>query len=171
MLIAGCGGSSGSASHVPPAQRVCGQAKRAATRVLGRAPSERIVNHDPVDIVCRLRSGRLSIRIEAQASSQPWMEYDTTQVHLLQAYGASSVHKRSELPVNVTGVGLQAIWVPAQGELVTTNATESTAGNYLTVNVSHAGHGAVSARQLASAVGHAVLRVAPAGPKPGAAPA
>jgi hypothetical protein len=171
VLIAGCGGSSGFVSHVPPAQRVCGQAKRAATRVLGHAPSVRIVNHDPVDIVCQLRTGRLSIRVEAQASSQPWMEYDTTQVHLLQAFGTGSVHTRSQLPLNVTGVGLQALWVPAQDELVTTNATESSAGNYLTVQLSHVRKATLSARELASAVGRAALRAAPSGPKPGAPPA
>lgn len=171
MLIVGCGGASGSVSHVPSAQRVCGQAQSAATRVLGHAPSVRIASHAPADIVCRLHSGRLRIRVEAQASSQPWVEYGTTQVHLIQAFGSGSVHNRSQLPVNVTGVGLQALWVPAQNELVTTNATESSAGNYLTVTVSHVARGAPSARQLASAVAHAALKVAPPGPKPGAPPA
>jgi hypothetical protein len=171
ILIAGCGGAGASGSHMSAAQRVCGQAGRAAARVLGHSPTVRIANRDRADIVCRLHSGRVSIRVEAQASSQPWMEYGTTQVHLIQAFGSGSVHTRSQLPVNVKGVGLQALWVPAQDELVTTNATESSAGNYLTVQLSHVGPGGLSARRLASEVGRAALRAAPSGPKPGAPPA
>lgn len=136
--------------------------------MLGRPPSERIVSPDRVDIVCRLRSGRLTVRVEAQASTQPWVEYGTTQVHLVQAFGSGSVYKRAQLPRNVTGVGTQALWVPAQEELVTTNATESSAGSYLTVDVNHGGR---SAARLAVAVARAALAVAPSGPKPGAPPA
>lgn len=148
---------------------MCGQSGQAAAKLLGHAPSERVVSGDRADIVCRLRRGRLKIRVEAQASTQPWVEYDTTQVHFVQAF--SGLHDRSELPVNVTGVGTQAIWVPGQGELVTTNASQSSAGSYLTVNVSHVAPGGPSARQLAAKVGAAALKVAPSGPKPGAPPA
>jgi hypothetical protein len=165
-LVSGCGGAA--KPQGPPAPRVCGQAAKAAARVIGHAPSEKIVSPDRVDIVCRLRSGRLTIRVEAQASTQPWVEYGTTQVHLVQAFGSGSVHKRSQLPRNVTGVGSQAIWVPAQEELVTTNATsESSAGSYLTVDVNHGGR---SAQRLATQVARAALAMAPSGPKPGAAP-
>lgn len=169
VLIAACGGSGGSkAARLPPAQRVCQRAQRAAASTLGRPPTLHILSADQTDIICRLRSGRLTVRVEAQASAQPWVEWDTAQTHFAQAFGPGTVHVRAELPQNVTGVGTQAFWVPAEGILATTNASQSSAGSYLTVNVHHGGR---SAAKLAAQVGRAALAVAPSGPKPGAPPA
>lgn len=148
---------------------MCTRAAQAYASAVHAAPRTRILSSQPVDIVCRLAGHGLVLRLEAQASTQAWTEYDTTQVHLAQAYSGLP-HGRSYLPQNVQGVGPQAFWSPGEGELVTTNGTESSAGSYLTVTVIRHTRSAPPALMAAAAVARAALPVAPRGPSPGPPP-
>lgn len=150
--------------------RVCDAAYEAGRAVLGAPVSGRIVQADPADIICRERGGELTLDVEAQASPRAWTQYDTTVVHLVQAFGTGSVHSAGHLPQNVSGVGQQAVWVPAQRELIATNGTQSVGGSYLTVTVSGPGASGRRGLRAARAVGRAVIAVAPRGPSPGPPP-
>ena len=98
----------------------------------------------------------------AQASELAWTQYDTTSVHLTQAFGSGSVHVASQLPHPVPGLGGNALWVPAQKELIATNGSQSRGGSYVTVKVK--GH--ASGLAVATAVARATLRLAPRGSNP-----
>jgi hypothetical protein len=143
----------------------------AAARTVLHGASDRITDRDPVNIECVLYGSGVRVKVVAQASTQAWVEYDTTTVHLAQAFGSGTgVHVPSELPHNVTIPRAIASWVPAQQELVATNGTESTSGSYLTVTLTHEPPHWAPALWLARAVAAAALAVAPRGPKPGAPP-
>lgn len=167
----GCGGSG---SHSPPAgphaaQRVCGRAGVAAHAVLGDRVLVHVANHDPANIECLLHGSGADVDLIAQASSRAWTQYDTTVVHFAQAFGSGSgVNKPGHLPQGVHLGTANASWVPAQQELVATNATESTGGSYLTVTVTHLA--TAPALRLALAIAKAALATAPRGPNPGPPP-
>lgn len=176
--LAGCGASA--RRPLSPAARVCGRSLQAATAAL-RAPAHlRVISASPADIVCRVTGAGRRIEVEAQASTQAWVQYETEQVHYAQAYGPGSVHNRGEMPRNVTGVGDQAFWVPAERQLYTTNGSQSRAGSYLTVKIAARGRPGsrsgsrrrrgVSDLLLAGAVARSALPAAPKGPNPGPPP-
>jgi hypothetical protein len=158
-LVAGCG--SANRPRVPAAQRVCTRTQGAAAESLSGPISLRIVNSDPSDIHCRLAGGGMVLAVEAQTSDQAWVEYDTEQSHFAQVFGPTTIHNKAELPDYVTGVGPQAFWVPAQRELVTTNAREGSTGTYVTVSVTHHRRGGGSTLRTASAVARAALAASP----------
>jgi hypothetical protein len=159
LLVSGCG--SASRPRVPPAQRLCSQSQAAAARALNAPVRVGIRSAAASDIQCRLAGGGMVLAVEAQSSDQAWVEFDTTQSHFAQVFGPSSVHNSSEMPQNVTGVGPQAFWVRAQGELVTTNAQEGSLGTYVTVSVTHRARGAPRSLPIASAVARAALAASP----------
>lgn len=148
------------------AQQVCAAAGRGARSLLGAPVSARIVDPDPANTECRLAAGRLRIEVVAQASAQAWAEFDTTQVHQVQAYGSGAVHDRRQIPRNVAAPGMLAAWIAARHELFATNGTQSRGGSYVTVTV-NGGRASDRARvRLARAVTLAALAVAPRGPNP-----
>jgi hypothetical protein len=164
-LLAACGGSSHPRAAVPPAQSVCARDLHAAGALLSGA-RVRILDKDPTNIECLVTNGRVSVDTVAQASALAWTEFSTIQVHLVQAFGTGSVHVASELPHPVPGLAGNALWVPAQGELIATNGTESRGGSYVTVTVK----GTSSGLALATAVARATLASAPRGSSPGPPP-
>ena len=130
----------------------------------------RITGSDPGNIECRLIGGGNRLDVIAQASPQAWVQYDTTVVHLVQAFASGAVHDRTQVPRQMVVPGGQAAWVPAQDELIATNGTQSRAGSYVTVTVTHAAqHGAAELR-LAKTVALATLASAPRGSNPGPPP-
>jgi hypothetical protein len=162
-VLVGCGSSSHHAVKPsgPPAQRVCAGQLRAAVGVIPGA-RVRILDHDPTNIECLVSKGAVSVDTVAQASELAWTLYDTTQVHLIQAFGSGSVHVASQLPHPVPGLGGNALWVPAQKELIATNGSQSRGGSYVTVKVK----GTSSGLPVATAVARATLQLAPRGSNP-----
>jgi hypothetical protein len=124
--------------------------------------SVRILDHDPSNIECLVSAGALTVDTVAQASELAWTQYDTSQSHLAQAFGPGSVHVASEMPHAVPGLGGNALWVPAQKELIATNGSQSQGGSYVTVTVKGKGSGL----SLATAVARATLDLAPRGSNP-----
>lgn len=137
-----------------------GQLRAAAGLVTGARL--RILDHDPTSIECLVSKGSLRIDTVAQASELAWTQYDTTQVHLIQAFGSGSVHVASQLPHPVPGLGGNALWIPAQKELVATNGSQSRGGSYVTVKLK----GTSSGLPVATAVARATLKLAPRGSNP-----
>jgi hypothetical protein len=128
-----------------------------------------VADHDPANIECLLHGSGAGIDVIAQASPRAWTQYDTTVVHLAQAFGSGSgVNKPAQLPQGVHLGQANASWVPGQRELVATNGTESTGGSYLTVTVTHLA--STPALRLALAVARATLATAPRGSNPGPPP-
>ena len=163
-VLAECGGSSqqrAAAPSGPPAQRVCNGELRAAGALISGA-HVRILDRDPTNIECLVSKGAVTIDTVAQASELAWTEYDTTSVHLIQAFGSGPVHVASELPHQVAGLGGNSLWVPAQRELIATNGSQSQGGSYVTVKVK----GTSSGLALATAVARATLKLAPRGSNP-----
>lgn len=160
-MLTGCG-SQGPSHTEPPAKRLCTSVQRAAGSALGAQTRLSVTSADPSDIRCRVTGGGVVLAVEAQTSDQAWVEFDTTQVHFAQVFGPSSVHNPAEMPQNVTGVGPQAFWVPAQRELVTTNAQEGKTGTYVTVTVTRHRRGAAPSLRTASVLARAALAASPA---------
>jgi hypothetical protein len=171
--VAGCGGSGSAATshkHVSTAARVCAGAKGAARPLLGSGVHLRIASSDPTNIECVLDGKGVHVDAIAQATAVAWTEYDTAAVHQAQAFGTGAVHQSSQQPHAVPGMGGNSTWIPAKGELIATNGTESRGGSYLTVTVTrHAPH-APSSVTVAAAVGRTMLASAPRGPNPGPPP-
>ena len=128
-----------------------------------------IADADPVNIECVLQGQGTRVDAIAQAATQAWTEYDTTVVHQVQAF-AGTAHGKGQIPQGVSIRGAQAVWIPAESELVATNGTESTAGSYVTVTISGRPPGGARKVALAQSVGAAVLAVAPRGSSPGPPP-
>lgn len=150
-VLAGCGGST--------ADRVCGRA-RAAAAVLVRDVEVRTAESSSGGLECVLRGEGTRVEVVVQTSAQAWTEYDTAVVHQVQAFGSGPVHVRAQLPQPVFGVGGAASWIPAQRELLATNASRPGAsGSYLEVTVTRST--AHAPRTLARAVARSVLAVAP----------
>lgn len=166
-LAGGCGSSGGSRAHstVPVAQRVCGQAREAAAPLVQGELSLRIIDHDPANVECRLLGHRLRIEVVAQASTQAWTEWDTTQTHQVQVYDSGGFHQPAQIPNNVPVPGAPlAAWIAAQSELFATNGSQTQGGTYVTVTVKP-GPASGSARlELAKAITRATVAVAPRGP-------
>lgn len=165
--VVGCGVS---APAGPAFKRVCDRSQAAAASVLGAPVALRVADRDAANIECLLDRSGVRIDTVAQASTQAWVEYSTTIVHLQQAFGTGSVHEPAHLPITVHIKGALASWVPAQQELVTTNGTEFRGGSYLTVTLTREPKHWGSALRLATAVATAALAVAPRGQNPGPPP-
>jgi hypothetical protein len=163
LCVAACGGS----AKKPTAASVCATERAAAARLLG--PSTRMTIADPSldNVECLLEGRGIRVDAVAQASALAWTEYDTATVHLAQAFGSGSVHRSGELPRPVASVSGNAVWVPAQGELIATNGTQTAGGSYLTVTVTRSSAQAPASLTVAEAVGRATLAVAPRGGNPG----
>jgi hypothetical protein len=166
---AGCGGGSSSSSTFTPApsnsaQVVCASAHKAAVAALGHAVTLRITDRDPTNVECLLRGSGTRLDLVAQQSPRAWAEWDTTQTHLVQAYGASDVHQAAQIPKIVNAPGVLVGWVPAQRLLFATNGTQSLGGSYVTIKVSGRHRHGNAQVTLARAVSLAALKVAPKGP-------
>jgi len=155
-------------AKVPAPERVCARAGQAADAMIGHAGSQ-IADSDPANIECVLQRSGVRVDAIAQAATQAWTEYDTTVVHQVQAF-AGTARGRGQMPQDVTIRGAQAVWIPAESELVATNGTQSTAGSYVTVSVTGRPPGGRGKLALAQSVAAAVLAVAPKGPNPGPPP-
>ena len=164
----GCGGgsSSSSTSSAAPknaAQLVCAGARTAVTSLLGRAVSLTIADRDPSNVECLLHGSGTRLDVVAQQSARAWEQWDTTQVHQVQAYGPSADHQPAQIPQTVNARGALAAWIPAQRMMFATDGTQSKGGSYVTVKVSGRRHGGAEVK-LARAVTLAALKVAPKGP-------
>jgi hypothetical protein len=162
-MLAACGGSSHQRATAtgPPAPRVCAGQLHAVAPLLPGA-RVRILDRDATNIECLVSSGRVKIDTIAQASELAWTQYDTDQAHFAQAFGPGSVHIASEMPHPVPGLVGNALWIPAEKELIATNGSQSRGGSYVKVKVK----GTSSARSLATTVARATLKLAPRGSNP-----
>ena len=70
----------------------------------------------------------------------------------------------------VPGLGGNATWVPAQGELVATNGTQSMGGSYVTTTVTRSSPHGPASLTVATAVTRATVASAPRGANPGPPP-
>ncbi|HWD65312.1 MAG TPA: hypothetical protein VG405_09065 [Solirubrobacteraceae bacterium] len=159
LLVSGCG--SAGRPPQPLAQRLCARAQQAAIGLLHGQVRVQVLSADPSDVRCRLVGGRIALAVEAQTSDQAWVEYDTEQSHFAQVFGPTNIHNQAEQPHYLTGVGSQAFWVPAQLELVSTNAQEGSVGTYVTVSVTHHKRGAAATRPIAAAAARAAIATVP----------
>ena len=159
LCAAGCGGAW--RPPQPVAARVCDGAQRAAVTTLGHPVSARIAGRDPANLRCSLRGSRLAVAIISQASPQAYAEFNTTTAHQSQVYGPG-VHEQDELPVRVALPGaVVAVWIPAQREIVATDAMPNHRGAYVTVTVSGAAARGRQALVLARAVARAIFAAHP----------
>jgi hypothetical protein len=107
-------------------------------------------------------NGSLRVDTVAQASELAWTLYDTDQSHFAQVFGAGGAHNPAQQPHPVPGLTGNALWVPAQKELIATNGSQSQGGSFVTVKVKGTGSGL----PVATAVARATLRLAPRGSNP-----
>jgi hypothetical protein len=157
-LSTGCGAASGPPR--PVADRVCDGARHAAG-LLGYFVSARVADRDPANLECTLHGRRLRVAIVSQASSQAYTEFDTTTSHQEQVYG-SGVHEPGQIPVAVTVPGsVVAVWIPAEREIVATDAEPGRSGTYLTVTASGPAVPGPKALALARAVARATFAAHP----------
>jgi hypothetical protein len=161
--LAGCGGV---AHPKPTAASVCNADRKAVAVLLGSSTEAQIANSDPTNIECVIDGDGLRLDVVAMATSLAWTEYDTATVHLEQAFGSGAVHVPGELPRPLPSVSGNAVWVPAQGEVIATNGTQFTGGSYVTVTVKRTAAGATPDEGVAAAVAHATLQSAPRGSNP-----
>ena len=160
LALAGCGSASSAAR--PAAERVCDGARQTAVRVLGNAVTARIVNRDPANLKCVLKGRRVRIAIVSQASSRAYTEFDTTTSHQDQVYGAGGVHQPGQIPVQVTVPGaVVAVWIPAERQIVATDATPTRGGTYIVVTVTGRSARGQHALTLAQALTGATLAAHP----------
>lgn len=130
---------------------------------LGRAVSVTIADRDPSNVECILRGRSTRLDLVAQQSAQAWTQWDTTQVHQLQAYGPSAKPQPAQIPRYFNAPGVLVGWIPAQRMIFATNGTQSKGGSYVTVTVSGKRRGKAEVH-LARAVTLAAIKVAPKGP-------
>jgi len=162
--LTACGGSS--APKGPIATRVCQSGAKAMRSLVGPAKI-RVADADPTNIECVLSGDGIRLDVVAQASPRAWTQYDTLVVHAAQAFVPGSA--KSNLPVDLPGLGFNAAWVAAKSQLLATNGTQSTGGSFLSIMVS--GHARTkSGLEVAKRVATATLALAPRGPSPGPAP-
>jgi hypothetical protein len=158
-LAAGCGGAA--RPPTPVADRVCGGAQHAAAALLGRPISGHIADRDPANLRCTLHGRSVRVVIVSQASARAYTEFDTTSAHQSQVYGPG-VHQPGQIPVAVSVAGaVVAVWIPAEREIVATDAMPNQAGAYLTVTVSGPPLGNRQALTLALAVARASFAAHP----------
>ncbi|HZE05957.1 MAG TPA: hypothetical protein VE127_12070 [Solirubrobacteraceae bacterium] len=145
---------------------MCDSAGRAAGRARAGAVSVRVTDADPTNMECRITVRGVRFDVLAAPSDQAWAEWDTTQVHQLQAYGSGAVHVPGQIPQTIMQTSILAAWIPAKHEVFATNATQSRAGSYVTVTVSGRRLRQSERLRLARAVTLATLAATPAGGRP-----
>lgn len=150
--------------------RVCRAGMHAVNKIRGAARL-RIADSDPTNVECVLSgSGGIGLDVVAQASPLAWVQYETVVAHAAQAFGPGTVHQSAYVPRELAGLGYNAAWIAAKGQLVATNGTQSIGGSYVTVTVTHAPPHGPSTLPIAEAVASATLATAPRGPRPGPPP-
>ena len=142
----------------------------AARTLLGAHTTMRITNSAAANIECVVTGAGVHLDVNAQAQARAWDSFDTIAVHQAQA-NETGTGNNPQLPIDLVPQGdAQAVWIPANSQLVGTNGTQSSGGSYVTVNVTRHSKRGVPSVKVAQAVGYAVLAVAPRGPNPGPAP-
>jgi len=142
----------------------------AARSLLGAHTTMRITDSDAADIECVVTGAGVHLDVNAQATPRAWDQFDTVAVHQAQA-NETGAQNNPQLPIDLIPQGdAQAVWIPANSQLVGTNGTQSTGGSYVTVNVTRRSKRGPDSVKIAQAVGYATLAVAPRGPSPGPAP-
>ena len=126
----------------------------------------RITSSDPSNIECVVTAGGQRVKVNAQALSHAWNQFNTLSAHFAQAFGPGTVHDAANTPTDIGGVGYGAFWIESQNTLYATNATDSQGGSYVTVTVTGRGSNA-SRMSLAEKLATATIAVAPHGPSPG----
>ena len=106
------------------------------------------------------------MKVNAQALSHAWNQFNTLSAHFAQAFGPGTVHDAANTPTDLGDVGYGAFWIAAQNTLYATNATQSEGGSYVTVSVTGPGTNA-SRLSLAEKVATATIAAAPRGASPG----
>jgi hypothetical protein len=150
---------------------VCGSALDAARTLLGAHTAMRISDSDPANIECLVTGAGVHLDVNAQAAPRAWEQFDTVVVHQAQANENGTSKINPQLPVDLPPHGdAQAVWIPANSQLVATNGTQSSGGSYVTVNVTRRSKRGPASLKVAQAVGNATLAVAPRGPSPGPPP-
>ena len=158
LVAAGCGSSK---PPKPLAQRVCSGAHLAATAQLGSPITARILDAAPADLRCVLSGHRLRVVLVSQATAQAYTEWDTEDSHQSQVFGPG-VHEPGQIPVGETVRGaVVAVWIPAQNELVATDAMLGGGGAYVTVTVTGRAARGSKALALARAVAAATFAAHP----------
>jgi hypothetical protein len=127
----------------------------------------RITSSDPSNIACVVTAGGQRGKVNAQALSHAWNQFNTLSAHFAQAFGPGTMHDAANTPTDIGGVGYGAFWIESQNTLYATNATDSQGGSYVTVTVTGRGSNA-SRMSLAEKLATATIAVAPHGPSPGA---
>ena len=177
--VPGCGASSSTSTTsrsaakqtIPAAVRVCGSALNAARTLLGPHSTVRITDSKPANIECRITGAGIHLDVNAQAAPRAWEQFDTVAVHQAQANETGTAQNNPQLPIDLVPQGdAQAVWIPANSQLVGTNGTQSTGGSFVTVDVTRRSKRGPASIKVAQAVAYAVLAVAPRGPNPGPAP-
>jgi hypothetical protein len=161
LVLGGCGGAR--TPSKPVAERICDGARRAATGQLGYAAGARLASRVTDNVDCVVSGhGRLRVRAVTQVGGAAYTEFDTTTSHQEQVYG-SGIHEPGQIPQMITVPGaVAAVWIPAQRQLVATNANPGHGGTYLTVTVS--GPAGASPRSLAQAAAAATFAARPGRP-------
>ncbi|HEX8976941.1 MAG TPA: hypothetical protein VF781_10550 [Solirubrobacteraceae bacterium] len=157
LLTAACGGPGKPAT--PVAERVCEGARTAAARELGYPTGTQVLSRDPVNVSCVVNGrGPLQVRIVTQTGSQAYTEFDTETSHQDQVYGAG-IHEPGQIPQAIEVRGTVAVWIPAQREVVATDAEPGRGGTYVTVTVS--GAAGTAALRLAQVITRATFAARP----------
>jgi hypothetical protein len=158
VCLASCASSTRSK---PQAQRVCDAARRAAAGALGAAVNARLARQDPADLSCVLRKAGVSAVLVVRQSPDAYSEFNTTSAHQSQVFGPG-VHQAGEIPQPMTVRGATvAVWIPAEHEVVATDAQPGQGGVFLTASVSGRGVHHGSAMNLARAVAEATFAAHP----------
>jgi hypothetical protein len=130
---------------------------------LGRA-SSRLLSGDDESTLCAYRAGGERLTVEIESGAQPYMAFEAANVHQVQANVSRTGAKANDYPKEVAGVGVVASWIPADRQLITTNATRHGPGAFVRVTMRRRAHGAPADRRVATRVARAALRTAPRGP-------
>lgn len=122
----------------------------------------RIASRNPIQLECVLAGHGVKVRVSSQTTPDAYTEFNIQTSHQDQVYGPG-VHTPSQIPVKVTVPGtVVSVWIPAQREIIATNAQPGGAGTYLTVTVGGAeAAGKTRAKALALAVARAVIAAHP----------
>ena len=177
LVIAACGGRAADGGSVARttsttarsspglAPRVCRRAASAAGARLHFPVATRIPDTDPAYLECILDGRGVQVDVVAQAIAQALGDYDTTLIHVVQAYIYPNGNQgRDQLPYPIGGIGTKAAWIPGQQKLYATNGTPDLGGNFLTITVTGRLPSDSASLALARAIAVATLAVAPRGP-------
>lgn len=103
--------------------------------------------------------------VVAQAIAQALGDYDTTLIHVVQAFVYPNGNQgRNQLPYPISGIGTKAAWIPGQDKLLATNGEPDRGGNFLSITLTGRPPSGPASLALARAIAIATLAVAPRGP-------